>query len=451
MAIDIYEKVIRNRIMVRLDTLMLLRWYAIIGQAFAVLVVAFVFEYPIPWAACLFLIAVSVVLNLVLAFIYKTNYRIPSNGAFALLAFDILQLGVLLYLTGGVQNPFVIFFVAPVMVSASTLEKFHTLCLGAFAIILITFLTRYHLPLPWNPDEPFNMPFVFVVGIWAAVASTLAFSAIYVFRVAQDTRHLAHALSATELVLQQEQHLSAFDGLAAAAAHELGTPLATIALVSKEMQHALPKESALCEDASLLRSQADRCRVILQKLSSLADDKQTIIQQQPLLTLIEEEIEPLRAFGVEIELKTEGDMTNIPNIRRTTAIHYGLGNLIDNAVDFAKTNVVVAVTWDNHIVQIEISDDGDGFPPAILSKIGEPFISSRREKKDGEHRGMGLGMFIAKTLLERSGAILKFSNNTPSPLHNQGAFISIYWEREHLEGGKLASPSHDAVPAPESL
>ncbi|MEE9315324.1 MAG: ActS/PrrB/RegB family redox-sensitive histidine kinase [Rhizobiaceae bacterium] len=451
MAIDIYEKVIRNRALVRLDTLMQLRWYAIIGQVLAVLVVAFGFKYQLPWIACLGLVALSVALNLILKQKYKANYRMPSNGAFLLLAYDTLQLGALLFLTGGLQNPFVILLIAPVVVSATSLEQIFTILLGGLAVLVISILAIFHLPLPWDASQPMVMPFVFIAGIWAAIVCTLAFTAIYVFRVAQETRRLTHALSATELVLQQEQHLSAFDGLAAAAAHELGTPLATIALVSKEMQHALPKDSEMAEDAALLRSQAERCRTILQKLSSLANDKDSIVQEQPLTTLLEEEIEPLRSFGITIDVHINGDLATTPQIRRTSAIHYGLGNLIDNAVDFAKTNVVVSIIWDDEFVRLEISDDGDGFPVAILNRIGEPFISSRRARKDGQQRGMGLGMFIAKTLLERSGAELTFSNGTKLPLHNKGAFISIVWDRERLEKEKEALAPSIALTDAETI
>ena len=440
-----YEEALRERILVRLDTLMRLRWYAIIGQAVAVLVVAFGFQYSMPWQVCLVVVGISLALNLWLARKYKANYRMPENGAVLLLVFDLSQLAILLFLTGGLQNPFVILLMAPVVVSATSLHRSRTFLLGALALVIISFLAVYHLPLPWEPGNPMKMPFVFVAGIWAAFVCTLAFTTIYVFRVAQETRKLADALAATQLVLQREQHLTSLDGLAAAAAHELGTPLATIAIISKEMMNELPKKSEMYEDAKLLRSQAERCREILQKLTSLTSDNEPIIQEQSLESLVEEQVSPLREFGIPVTIHTTYNESPMPIMLRNPGVQYSLGNLIDNAVDFAAKSVVVTLWWTSKEVRVGISDDGEGFSPSILSQIGEPYISSHQSRSenrnqnrtDGHSSGMGLGLFIAKILLERSGADLDFGNNICSEPHNSGACVTINWPRERFESGTI--------------
>lgn len=276
-----------QRSLIRVDTLIRLRWYAIVGQAGAVMVVAMGLGYEVPWSICLLLIAASAGLNILLTWRFKTSHRLEPNDAFTLLAFDIAQLGVLLWLTGGLRNPFAILLLAPVIVSATSLYERHTVGLGLLAIAVISLLAFFHLPLPWDPTNPLFLPDLYVGGVWVALVCTLLFTGIYVFRVAEEARKLANALSATELVLQREQHLSALDGLAAAAAHELGTPLATIALVSKEMLHALPEDDPMREDAALLRSQAERCRDILGKLTSLSSEGETIIEEQSLSALVE--------------------------------------------------------------------------------------------------------------------------------------------------------------------
>lgn len=416
-----------EQVLIRVDTLIRLRWYAIIGQAGAVLVVAFGFEYPMPWAICMLLIALSAALNVALMRQYRANHRLPGAGAFNLLIFDILQLGLLVFLTGGITNPFIILLMAPAVVSGASLPQNYTLVLGLLALAIISLLTFFHLPLPWDPAAPLDIPQLYQTGFWFAIICTLAFTGIYVFRVAEETRRLADALQATELVLQREQHLSALDGMAAAAAHELGTPLATIALVSKEMVHALPDDSPLHEDARLLRAQAQRCREILQKFSSLSSDNEPIIQRQPITSVVEKEVAPLREFGIDIVVHTRGSQQTTPIFNRNPGIQFGIGNLIDNAVEFAESSVVVVLDWDENSVSVEISDDGPGFPRPIIERIGEPFIGRKSRSNTRRKTGMGLGLFIAKTLLERSGAELSFANNSRAGLHKQGAFVRVSW------------------------
>ncbi|MDP3897249.1 MAG: ActS/PrrB/RegB family redox-sensitive histidine kinase, partial [Mesorhizobium sp.] len=288
----------------RLNTLIRLRWLAVIGQSAAVIMVAYVLGFPLPVSLCFALIACSAWLNLLLAFRYPPTHRLEPNAALGILAFDTLQLAGLLFMTGGMTNPFAVLMTVPVVVSATALPLRLTTGLGAIAVASASVLVFYHLPLPWYPDTELPIPFIYVAGIWISVVSTIAFTAVYAWRVAEEARQLANALAATELVLQREQHLSALDGLAAAAAHELGTPLATIALVAKEMERALGGDPRFREDVTLLRSQSERCREILKRLTSLSSTSEEHMARMPLSSLIEEVIAPHRDFGIRIVLES---------------------------------------------------------------------------------------------------------------------------------------------------
>ncbi len=416
----------------RLETLTRIRWLAIIGQFSAVIFIAYVmqFQFQIWW--CLLVIACSVLLNIFLGLRYTANFRVGENAAVSLLAFDIVQLALLLYLTGGLRNPFSLLLIVPAIISAATQSYRQTLLLGMLAVTSISVLAFFHLPLPWYPDQSLEIPQLIVIGTWFAIVSGLIFTAIYAYRLADESRKHSNALMATEVIMQREQYLSSLDGLAAAAAHELGTPLATIALVSKEMLRELPKDSPLANDAILLRSQVARCRDILQKLTSLPDEGADHIGSMTLASLVDEIVEPHRNFGIELKIGPKDGIVPIPPpvFVRNPAIIYGLGNLVENAVDFARSQVEINTWWDQDNVTITITDDGPGFPKELLGRIGEPYISTRHAEKKQSGGGIGLGLFIAKTLLERSGASLEFSRSKNSRL--KGARITVLWPQAHL-------------------
>jgi two-component system, sensor histidine kinase RegB len=414
----------------RLETIVLIRWLAVAGQVSAVFFVAFVLGYEFYLSLCLALIAASAWLNLFLRMRYRASFRLTENAAMALLGYDILQLSLLLFLTGGMQNPFALLLIVPVVVSATTQSFWQFVPLGILAVSCATLLIFFHLPLPWTPGETLRLPLIYVVGNWVAVTSTLAFTAIYAYRVADEARKLSDALAATELVLQREQHLTTLDGLAAAAAHELGTPLATIALVSKEMQRELPPDSPLCEDAQLLRGQAERCRQILQKLSSLTEEGEHHIGTLALSSLMEQVAAPHRNFGILINVEP-GSIAGEPIVIRNPAIVYGLGNLIENAVDFAEKEVTFAAWWDDETILVSLVDDGPGFSADVLERIGEPYVTSRRRFSPPKGGGLGLGLFIAQTLLQRSGAVVEFTNIQEPGRH--GAKITIAWPRSQID------------------
>ncbi|MBZ9854897.1 ActS/PrrB/RegB family redox-sensitive histidine kinase [Mesorhizobium sp. CA13] len=408
----------------RLNTLIRLRWLAIVGQSVTVLFVAYGLKFPLPVSLCFALIACSAWMNLFLAFRFPAAHRLSPFAAFCILIFDSLQLAGLLYMTGGLTNPFSLLMTVPVVISATSLPLRLTAVLGGLVMTAATLLVFFHLPLPWHEGAPLAMPFIYVAGMWMAVLSSIAFTAIYAFRVAAEARLLANALAATELVLQREQHLSALDGLAAAAAHELGTPLATITLVAKEMEKALGKDAKYGEDVTLLRSQSERCREILKRLTSLSSEGEAHLSRLPLTSLVEEVTAPHRDFGISIKLRPGERSGPEPVGRRNPGVIYGLGNLVENAVDFARESVTVRWSWDEATVTFSIIDDGPGFPPEIIDRIGEPYMSTRQGTEAGG--GLGLGLFIAKTLLERSGATLDFRNSSGL---GEGAMVRISWPR----------------------
>jgi two-component system, sensor histidine kinase RegB len=428
--------------LLRLRTLTRLRWLAVIGQTFAVLLVHYSLGFPLPLAQCLLLISLSAVLNILLTLEWPGNLQLSFNSSGILLGYDIAQLAGLLFLTGGMNNPFAFLFLVPVTVSATSLPLYWTLGLSGFAFLSATLLTVFHMALPWDQRVPLVIPATYTIGMWAALAAATIFAAIYARRIAVEARQMSLALTAAELVLARGQRLNALDGLAAAAAHELGTPLATIALVSKELKREIPANSPYTEDIDLLISQAARCREILAKLSSRDPPADMIFGQVKMAAMIEDLVAPLRGSDVVVKIDCAPDKPAStqaePVFRRNPAITYGLGNLLENALDFAKSEVRVQARWSNPTVSISVMDDGPGFDPAIISRLGDPFVTTRPgydplpsgEDAAQGHQGMGLGLFIAKTLLERTGATVAIANRK-SPEH--GALITVIWPRSRID------------------
>lgn len=415
---------------VRLDTLVRLRWLSVIGQTVAVLAVYFGFEFDLPIWACLAVIALSAWLNIALRIRFRHARRIEPDRAAWLLAFDIAQLAIMMFLTGGLQNPFAFFFLGPVLLSATALPPRMTAMLGAFAMLCATMLAFFHYPLPWSDADRPAFPNDYMLGIWLSILLAIFVIGIYARQIAEEQRQLADAFAATELVLAREQHLSQIDGLAAAAAHALGTPLSTISVVVRELEREIGPDSPHSEDIALLREQTQRCRDILAKLNELSGEGEPF-DRMPLPTLIEEVVSPHRNFGIEIGVNLPADETT-PFGARNPAILYGLGNLLENAVDFARERVEVTADWDDDEISIIISDDGPGFAPEVMGRIGEPYVRSRRRRRmyASDETGLGLGFFIAKTLLERSGATLTFVNR---PFPRRGAVVTIRWARSDFE------------------
>lgn len=422
----------------RVATLVRLRWLAISGQLGAVLATRFLLGFEMPFTACCVVIGASVWLNIGLRIRFAFSDRLGDRAASVLMAYDLLQLTLLLYLTGGLENPFAMLFLAPLMIAAVSLSAAYTTALTLLVVVCATTLTLYHLPLPWFPGERVHLPPLYQSGIWGAVVSGAVFSSAYAWRIAEEARRLSDALAATELVLAREQHLTQLDGLAAAAAHELGTPLATIKLVVNDLQKQFPADSAVGEDFTLLKQELDRCRAILGTLTSLGSEPGHIIGELSLGHLIEEAVHPQRDFGIKITVAKEGDASE-PQSQRNPGVIYGLGNLIENAIDFATTEVRIVARWTESIVAVVIEDDGPGFAPDIVMQLGEPYLThkaNRRAKGDASSGGLGLGLFIAKTLLERSGANVTMVNAAPPA---KGARVTILWQRAAFETGRAPS------------
>lgn len=438
-----YSRGLQN---MRVNTFVRLRWLAIVGQAITIFGVKFGFGFDFPFWPCLFIVALSLVLNLTLMIKLPVNYRLDQSAVTMMLAFDILQLAGLLYLTGGLENPFIILFLSPVLISATALSPERTLVLGLLAVGCATLMALVHEPLPWGPTDRPELPFLYISSIWLSLFVSLAFISVYAWQVGAEARQLAGALAAMELVFEREQHLSRLDGLAAAAAHELGTPLATIALVAKELSNSLPDDADAKADLELLREQVVRCRDILGQLTSLgrAEDTNEFLSSVTIRHLIEETIAPLRTPEISLDVDISG-IGREPHCTNKTALIFSLTNIIDNAMDYATSRVAITARWDSDTVRIEISDDGRGYAPEILSRIGEPYVTTRADDHDknsvnGKSGGLGLGLFISKTLIERSGAKLKFFN---APAPNHGAVTRMIWHRSDFEHGSAAG-SNDA-------
>jgi two-component system sensor histidine kinase RegB len=413
----------------RLATLVGLRWLAIIGQVLGVLFVEFGLGFPLPFVECLGLIVLSVLLNLWLVFRFGEGYRPTPTVATLQIGWDLCQLGALLALTGGLQNPFSLLLLAPVSVAATTLPQRPTVILAGLAVAVASVLALVHLDLPWAPDEHLAFHRVYVIGIWVSIVCGVTFVTVYTGRVAHEARQLADALAATELELSRHEQLSALDGLAAAAAHELGTPLSTIALAAREMRDDAPA-GALRDDADLIVSQTARCRDILGKLRSLREAPGDPFAAVPLRAVLEEVAEPHRTAAIAIAVLVDASAGPEPVIRRNAGMLYGLGNLVENAAQFARGGVSIEAAWDREALSVAITDDGPGFPTDLVARLGEPYLTTgARGGAAPEREGLGLGIFIAKTLLERTGARLQFEN-----VGEDGhARVRIVWPRRTIE------------------
>jgi two-component system sensor histidine kinase RegB len=428
---------VEPRSRLRLRTLVWLRWVAVAGQTASVLLVSEALRFPIPLAACLITIAASAWLNVALTLSAKGDRQTPEWEAAAQIAFDILQLTVLLALTGGLDNPFTLFLIAPATIGAAALRLPYAAGLALLAVAGAGALSIGSLPLPWSPEGALQLPALYRWGVFTAVGVGILFTAGYASSAAREARRMEQALLATQAVLGREQQLSALGGLAAAAAHELGTPLATIQITAKELLRELDDADPLREDAALLVSQAERCRDILRKLGQRPDTGDVVHERMSLPQLLNEIADPYRGRGPEIESVTYNeDGTEPPVLRRMPEVIHALASFVDNAADFAREKVEVVCRYDAKTVKIAVCDDGPGFSADVMSKLGRPYISTRPggEGSRQGHEGMGLGFFIAKQLLERSGARVEVKNAKKG-----GATVSATWPRARLQDPSLSA------------
>jgi two-component system sensor histidine kinase RegB len=432
---------------VRLRTLIALRWLAIAGQITAVLVAVHVFELQIEVGLAVPVILASVIANVVSTHAYPENKRLSETEATLWLAFDLSQLGLLLFLTGGLNNPFAMLLLAPVTIAATVLHLSNTIFLGLTAMSLTTLISRHYIPIYDADSVVLLLPPLFQFGFLASILIGQVFLSLYARQVTTEMHAMGEALLATQLALSREQKLTDLGGVVAAAAHELGTPLATIKLVSSELIEELEGQPELLEDVQLIRQQANRCRDILRSMGR-AGKEDLMLRHAPVEAVVREAAEPHLRRGKSVQFQiapVEGAPLTQPVISRRPEIIHGMRNLIQNAVDFSHSGVTVSLSWTKDQITVNITDDGPGFPPSVLGRIGDPYVRRRRQSVDSAKRpgyeGMGLGLFIAKTLLERSGAQLTFAN---SRRHGRaswteqatgGAIVEVIWPRDTLQTG----------------
>ncbi|KGJ05676.1 histidine kinase [Paracoccus halophilus] len=410
---------------IRLRTLILLRWVAITGQ-FAAVCGALLIGAEFPLVAVLAVIALALVLNLGLTL--RQSRRISAREAAWHLGFDLAQVATLLALTGGLSNPFALLLLVPVTIAATALPVRYLLGLGAGTFVMVTLAGLLAQPLSFKAGGVIQLSEPLLLGHWLAIVIGALFFGAFARRVAAEINATTEALFAARMALEREQKLQHLGGVVAAAAHELGTPLATIKLVSTELadelSEALPQRADLAEDVALLRQSADRCRDIMRSMGSSGRDD-LLIRSAPLAEVLAEAAAPHKGRGPEIVIDAAPSM---PAIRRDAAIIHGLRNLVQNAVDFAAQQVTIKAGIDQDELWLRISDDGPGYATTLLPRIGSPFLTTRPRSEDGGgYEGMGLGLFIAKTLLEGSGARLGFANGA-----NGGARVTVTWQLDAI-------------------
>ncbi|MEM0987990.1 MAG: ActS/PrrB/RegB family redox-sensitive histidine kinase [Pseudomonadota bacterium] len=435
---------------VRLRTLVVLRWMAIVGQLTAVLVATYVLGFQLPLSLCALMISASAILNIIAWFVHPTGKRLNERGTFLSQFFDLSQLVSMLMLTGGLNNPFAALILAPVTIGATALKLTSTIALAGVAVLCVPVMAFFHLPLLDASGAALEAPPLFQYGIGAALIIGLVFLSLYARRVTVEGYSMSEALNATQMALAREQRLAAIGGMAAAAAHELGTPLATIKLVAGELADELEDQPDLSADVQLIRAEAERCGAIMADLSRGGrDDAQ--VKEAPITAVIEEAAAPHANRGKDLVIRFDrllaeevGDRQ--PTIRRSPELIHGLRNAVQNAVSFAQQTVWIDAEVSDGYLRIAVGDDGPGFRPDIMPHLGEPYVSSRgsgsARSRDG-YEGMGLGLFIARTLLERTGAEISFVNGSgnrqghassvpASRRRPPGAVMELLWPEERM-------------------
>ncbi len=402
-----------------LGNLIKIRWIAIFGQIFAILFVSFVIRIQIPLFETLSIILLSIFVNIYSYFEERKNKSISNNKAFSFLLFDTLQLGFLLFLTGGIINPFSILILAPVITSASYLPALMTVILSAISIIIIILLNFYFIPL--NLGNQFYLPDIYSFGLVAALIITVIFIAIYAYLFASSSRKISNALSVSKLQILNQKKITEVGSLSAATAHELGTPLNTIFLILNDLlkEKKLMKDKNIVKDIILLKSQAERCKEILQRLSKnplkIKDQFLNKVKFTDLIKLNFEKFNKSKKLNIK-----KLNISDEPEIIYKDEIMYALGNIIQNAIFYSKQIVTVEIIYNKINVNILITDDGNGFSKDIIDKLGEPYISKNTA-------GMGLGIFISKNLIENMGGKLNFYNSK-----DENAVVEILFDNSIL-------------------
>lgn len=407
-------------------TLVFLRWIAIFGQLFSVNLVYFFLDLNFPVLLCHVVIFIGLFTNIYLQFGLKVTL-LKDLYSTIFLIYDIIQLSVLLFFTGGIFNPFAILLIVPTIVSSTFLSMGSTIILGTLTIFLLFTLTFFNLPLPGMEEYVLSFPNYYVTGILISLIIGLIFLSYFGIRFAGETKKRSDALNKLQQILAKEYELESLGGQAAAAAHSLGTPLATISVVAKEMRKEVGDSSKLTKDIDLLISQTKRCSEILKKISQKKIISDEFLSSMSFEDLLEEIIKSFKESSEKkIELNTDKDVNKI-DIRRNPELVYGLRNFIGNAVKFSNQDILISIVSDNINLYVLIEDDGPGFPEDIIKALGEPYIKSK-SKLSKINAGLGLGTFLGKTLLERQSAVISFDNDSSL----KGAKVKIKWSVSDL-------------------
>ncbi len=411
----------------KLRTLNLIHWTAIFGQFFSVIIAYFYFEISFSIYLCIFLILLSVVLNILVSVFFPLTKILNYNETFFILVFDLLQLVGLLFLTGGLTNPFSVLILAPLVIAATYLDIKRIVIITLIAIISLNFLAFFYHPLESTTlglsQNEFSIFEIFL--IWSALIITTIFITFYCFRVADDSRKTRKALKETQLSLSNEEKVSALMGLTAAAVHELGTPLSTISVIIKELVN-YNKDEIMKEDLDVIQSQLKRCSEILQRLRSnnLDHKDNEFINQLDFIRMINEIISHYHDDNIRVVISNDAYFDNSKvTISRSAEIVHSITNIVDNAFKFANSQININLISQNKSIIIEVADDGPGFAPEIFPFLGEPYINSGTTKKNG----LGLGLFISKNLLAKSQGEIKFSLN-----RNSGSVVRIILSKDYL-------------------
>ena len=407
---------------IRAKTLMSLRWVAAIGQTITCLVVDYFFGFQLPWIEILLTILALIISNLVLYLRYSNNNRLSETATTVVIAGDILQLALLIFFTGGLSNPFVVLFITPIAITVTSLPIRSTSILIILTIIFITILGSFNYPLE-NSLLDLSVPPIFILGMWVSLFVTILFLTFYAGGLTEESRKTSAALKIAEDLLVKEKNLSSLDGLAAAAAHHLGTPLGTISLIANELKNDDSINESAKNDLMILSEEVDKCKKILGSLGEKPSSDDDLITKIELQALLEELCELIKVKEINFSITFENDDSGIKQVllKRRSELLLGLSNIIENAADFAESIVELKVSQYDKVINLEISDDGKGFSNSILSRIGDPYVSSRSNSSDGGD-GLGLGLFISKTLLERLNITIQAYNK---PYPEKGAVVLI--------------------------
>ena len=412
---------------IRAKTLINLRWIAVLGQTITCLVVEYFFGFQLPWLEILLTVLALIISNIALYPRYSTNNRLGETATTVVIAADILQLALLIFFTGGLSNPFVVLFITPIAITVTSLPIRSTSILIFLTIIFITILGSFNYPLESNILD-LSVPPIFILGMWVSLFVTILFLTFYAGGLTDESRKISAALKVAENLLVKEKNLSSLDGLAAAAAHHLGTPLGTISLIANELKNDESINENAKKDLMILSEEVDKCKKILGSLGEKPSSDDDLITKIELQALLEELCELIKVKEIKFSINFNDNDPGMKEIllRRRSELLLGLSNIIENAADFASTTVELNVSKSGKFINLEINDDGKGFSNSILSRIGDPYVSSR-SKSSNNGDGLGLGFFISKTLLERLNISVQAYNKV-HPEHGAVVLIKIPYD-----------------------